>query len=106
MTWGESARKVREDAGLSVHMLSKLSGVPVSTIQFLEYEQGAGNGPGLRTVVDLADALGVSIDTYIGHDCACSNTSGLPKRYGELAQDMTKVRDLLHQAVKITGAWR
>lgn len=51
-------RKIRLEKGLSVAELSRLSGVPVRTIEDLE-KRGDGR---VSTLIKLADALSVSLD--------------------------------------------
>jgi transcriptional regulator with XRE-family HTH domain len=57
-------RKIREECGLSIYALWKLSGVGVATIS--EIESGKNTSPGLVTMVKLADVLNVSLDTLAG----------------------------------------
>ena len=51
-------RKIRIEKGLSVAELSRLSGVPVRTIEDLE-KRGDGR---VSTLIKLADALSVTLD--------------------------------------------
>ena len=51
-------RKIRLEKGLSVAELSRLSGVPVRTIEDLE-RRGDGR---VSTLIKLADALSVTLD--------------------------------------------
>ena len=51
-------RKIRLEKGLSVAELSRLSGVPVRTIEDLE-KRGEGR---VSTLIKLADALSVTLD--------------------------------------------
>lgn len=51
-------RDIRKKNGLSVPALSKLSGVPVRTIEDLE-KRGDGR---VSTLIKLADSLGVTLD--------------------------------------------
>ena len=51
-------RKIRFEKGLSVAELSRLSGVPVRTIEDLE-KRGDGR---VSTLIKLADALSVTLD--------------------------------------------
>ena len=51
-------RKIRLEKGLSVPELSRLSGVPVRTIEDLE-KRGDGR---VSTLIKLADALSVTLD--------------------------------------------
>lgn len=65
MTIGESMRAAREKAGLSRNKLAQKSGVAVSCISVYERDQFE---PKISKVEILADALGISIDEYIGHE--------------------------------------
>lgn len=61
--YGKSMRQHREDVGMSIWALGQMSGVHPNTIS--NYELGK-NSPSLVNVIALADALGISIDEYIG----------------------------------------
>jgi transcriptional regulator with XRE-family HTH domain len=64
LTKGEYARRARERKYISIKELSFLSGVPKNTISRVEHDLV---DPRLSTVELLAEALGVSIDEYIGY---------------------------------------
>ena len=66
MTRGEIMRMWRERAGLTQPELAKLSGISQVTISALEI--GRNSGGNLDTIELLADALGLSIDEYVGHE--------------------------------------
>ena len=66
MTRGEIMRMHREKAGLSQYELAELSGIHQVTISALE--KGRNSGGNLDTIELLADALGLSIDEYVGHE--------------------------------------
>ena len=66
MTRGEIMRKWRERAGLTQCELAKLSGISQATICTVEI--GRNSGGNLDTIELLADALGLSIDEYVGHE--------------------------------------
>ena len=59
-------RKWREKRGLTQPELAKLSGISQVTISALEI--GRNSGGNLDTIELLADALGLSIDEYVGHE--------------------------------------
>lgn len=64
MTIGEHMKAARNAAGLSLSQLSIKTGVNRGTIHSSE----AGRTfPNILNVIALADALGISIDEYIGH---------------------------------------
>lgn len=65
MTVSEAMKRAREKAGLSQYQLAKISGVVAQSIS--KYELGKAL-PRVDTVEFLADALGISIDEYIGHE--------------------------------------
>lgn len=58
-------RKWREKRGLSQYELAAVSGVTQKTICALENSKNNGF---VTTVELLADALGLSIDEYVGHE--------------------------------------
>ena len=66
MTRGEHMRAARKSAGLTQRELAALAGVERVTVARLECGMHQG---GIDTIVLLADALGISIDEYIGHQC-------------------------------------
>ena len=65
MTVGEAMRMAREKANYSRKELSKLSGINAYNIGQYELDR---NNPRIDVVELLADALGISIDEYIGHE--------------------------------------
>ena len=65
MTKGEYARRARERKYISIKELSFLSGVPKNTISRVEHDLV---DPRLSTIELLAEALGVSIDEYVGYE--------------------------------------
>lgn len=64
MTVGEAMKKAREEAGLTVPNLSAITGI--SSAGIYQYEKDI-NKPRIDTAEILADALGISIDEYVGH---------------------------------------
>ena len=66
MTRGEIMRMCREKRGLSQLELAELSGIHQVTISALE--KGRNSGGKLDTIELLSDALGLSIDEYVGHE--------------------------------------
>lgn len=66
MTRGETMRMWREKRGLTQPELARLSGISQVTISALEI--GRNSGGNLDTIELLADALGLSIDEYVGHE--------------------------------------
>ena len=58
-------RKWREKRGLTQPELAELSGIHQVTISALE--KGRNSGGNLDTIELLADALGLSIDEYVGN---------------------------------------
>ena len=63
MKFGEHAKMIRESASMTMVELSQISGVNYETIKSFEHDR---RGTSLQTAVALADALGVSLDEYIG----------------------------------------
>ena len=66
MTRGEYMRRARKTARLSQEALEKLSGVSKHVIGFIERGTTIGS---IDVIELLADALGLSIDEYVGHNC-------------------------------------
>ena len=64
MTKGEYARRARERKFISIKELSFISGVPKNTISRVEHDLV---DPRLSTIELLAEALGISIDEYVGY---------------------------------------
>ncbi len=71
MTRGEYMRMARNSAKLSAAQLSVMSGVPVCTIRSLECKVSRSGR--IDTLELLADALGISIDEYVGHKVMVKN---------------------------------
>lgn len=67
MTRGEAMHQARLRAGLTIIALLSESGVNRTTISMLEKDKAMGT---ITTIELLADALGISIDEYIGHKVA------------------------------------
>lgn len=63
---GESMRRMRIRAGLSIGALSRVSGVSRETISALE--RSVNRSGTIYTISRLADALEISIDEYVGHE--------------------------------------
>lgn len=63
-TPGEFMRHSREAAGFTLEELCKASGIGMSTL--CNWEKGRGL-PTITLAIRVADALGVSIDEYVGH---------------------------------------
>jgi transcriptional regulator with XRE-family HTH domain len=57
---------MRQKRGLSLHELSRRSGVPQSTLSFIEMGARAGRNLTLETGVKLARTLGISLDVIAG----------------------------------------
>ena len=63
MTIGEHMREARKRAGFTQRKLSEVSGVHYQTICFAECNRSYTS---IFNTICLADALGISIDEYIG----------------------------------------
>jgi len=57
-------KEYRRQKGLTQQKLAEKTGLSFNTIT--KIEQGIGDSPTLKTLVKLADALGVSIDELVG----------------------------------------
>ena len=60
----KSVKEYRRQKGLTQQKLAEKTGLSFNTIT--KIEQGIGDSPTLKTLVKLADALGVSIDELVG----------------------------------------
>jgi XRE family transcriptional regulator, regulator of sulfur utilization len=63
---GRLVRTIRQRRGLSLQEFSRLSGVPQSTLSFLEIGTRQGRNLTLETGAKLARALGISLDVLAG----------------------------------------
>ena len=70
MTIGQSMRKIREDKGYSRQKLENESGVPFNSI--IKWERDA-HLPNILALIDIADALGVTLDELVGRDFESEN---------------------------------
>lgn len=61
---GKRVKEYRKQKGLTQQKLAEKTGLSFNTIT--KIEQGIGDSPTLKTLVKLADALGVSIDELVG----------------------------------------
>lgn len=65
MTVGQAMAKARKIAGLTLNELGSKSGYDPNYIQQIEKGRHV---PGINMVIDLAEALEISIDEYVGHN--------------------------------------
>ena len=79
MTRGDYMRQARQRAGLSQRALSKLSGIHLHTINALENGHVQGT---VKTIEELSDALGISVDEYIGHVVTKPPDNNLERFFG------------------------
>lgn len=79
MTRGEYMQMARKRAGFTLDALSKISGVYKNTIHLLEKGKTKGT---IETIELLADALGLSVDEYIGHKVAPKKVSETERFFG------------------------
>jgi XRE family transcriptional regulator, regulator of sulfur utilization len=63
-TLASNIKKYRQKSGLSQDQLARKAGIPYST--FLKIESGYTPNPSIQAVVNIAEALGVSIDELVG----------------------------------------
>lgn len=74
MTQGEHMRRARKRRGLSIENLSRMTGIGPTTIGALE--RGTNRSGTIYTIGTLADALGLSIDEYVGHEVKHGQSEG------------------------------
>ena len=60
----ENIKKHRKKLGLSQDQLARKANVPYST--YLKIESGYTPNPSIQTVINIAEALNVSIDDLVG----------------------------------------
>ena len=65
VTIGQSIRQHRKNAKLSMRELAEITGYSCNNIQGIEKDE---HTPKITTVIDIADALGISIDELVGHE--------------------------------------
>ena len=65
LTIGEAIRRARKKRGIKSGELAKLTGYHPTVVSTWENDRVV---PKLTTVIDIADALGMSIDELIGHE--------------------------------------
>jgi len=63
-TLASNIKKYRQKSGLSQDQLARKAGIPYST--FLKIESGYTPNPSIQAVLNIAEALGVSIDELVG----------------------------------------
>lgn len=64
MTIGQHMCDARKAAGLTQLELANLAGIGRVTLTLIEGDKHKGR---IDTIILLADALGISVDTYVGH---------------------------------------
>ena len=62
----KTIKSFRKNAGLSQDGLARAAGIPYST--YLKIENGTSPNPSIQAVLNIADALNVSLDSLIGRD--------------------------------------
>jgi transcriptional regulator with XRE-family HTH domain len=60
----KNVKKFRRQAGLSQDQMARKAGIPYST--YLKIESGTTPNPSIQNVLNIADALGISLDELIG----------------------------------------
>ncbi len=60
----KNIKKYRQKKGLSQDKLAKLADVTHTTL--VKLESGANDNPTIKTLIKIADALGVSLDQLVG----------------------------------------
>jgi transcriptional regulator with XRE-family HTH domain len=63
-TLSKNLKKLRTQAGLSQDQMARKAGIPYST--YLKIENGVTPNPSIQTVLNVAVALGVSLDALVG----------------------------------------
>ncbi len=63
-TLASNIKKYRQKSGLSQDQLARKAGIPYST--FLKIESGYTPNPSIQAVLNIAEALGITIDELVG----------------------------------------
>jgi transcriptional regulator with XRE-family HTH domain len=62
----KNVKSARIAAGYSQDQMARAAGIPYST--YLKIEHGTTPNPSIQTVLNIAEALGVSIDSLVGRE--------------------------------------
>ena len=65
LTIGESIRRARKKKGISSRELSMKTGYDPTCVSKWENDKAV---PKITSMIDIADALGISIDELVGHE--------------------------------------
>jgi transcriptional regulator with XRE-family HTH domain len=60
----KNVKKFRQRAGLSQDQMARKAGIPYST--YLKIENGTTPNPSIQNVLNIADALEISLDELVG----------------------------------------
>ena len=60
----KNLKELRQRAGLSQDQMARKAGIPYST--YLKIESGTVLNPSIQNVLNIAEALGVSLDELVG----------------------------------------
>jgi len=66
----KNVKKFRQQAGLSQDQMARKAGIPYST--YLKIESGTTPNPSIQNVLNIAEALGISLDELVGRKPAGS----------------------------------
>jgi excisionase family DNA binding protein len=104
---GKRLRTLREAAGLTQLQLAATSGLTHEAISRLERGQRAASA---ETVRQLAQALGVAPERFVGHDSLGLTMLTIAEAASRLDVPPTRVRDWVTQGelagTKVSGQWR
>ena len=67
----KNLKKLRQEAGLSQDQMARKAGIPYST--YLKIESGTVPNPSIQNVLNIAEALGVSLDELVGRKSSGSS---------------------------------
>ena len=70
----KNLKKLRQQAGLSQDQMARKAGIPYST--YLKIENGTVPNPSIQNVLNIAEALGVSLDELVGRKSSESSSAG------------------------------
>ena len=62
----KNIKKLREKTGLSQDQMARKANMPLST--YLKVENGVTSNPSIQTLLNIAEALAISLDELVGRE--------------------------------------
>ncbi len=86
-TIGQRIRRLRNDRELGLTELADRAGISKGYLSSLETDSGDTKRPSGRTLLKLADAMGVTINDLLGRRWITETPNDLPEGLGEFARE-------------------